>query len=326
MKKFSVAIIGLGQIGQGYDYDKSSIDLILTHASAYCYHDKFELVAAVDPDPIQRGRFISKFKLPVYEDVASLVAKHRPDIFSICTPSSQHFRVFQQIIPHRPAAILCEKPIALELSEAKEMVNIAESQHCALLVNYMRRFEPGVKALKETLRRRDVGQIEKGVCWYSKGILNNGSHYIDLLRFLLEDVTDMCVIKKGRKTMGDDPEPDVFFRFGQVPVFFLALREEFFSVGRLELMGTGGHILYDDFGDTIRIRNAEADVLLKGYRVLSRKSEDIPTDLGRCQWHVVDHLYQHLITGKPLLADGRSAVENLAVIDKIKQSCMEANK
>ena len=109
VRRFSAAIVGLGQIGQGYDYDASDDRLVLTHATAYRYHPGFDLVAAADPDPEQRERFVRKFGLPAYADLESLISGHRPEVYSICVPTSQHFQIFQRIIPGGPAAVLGEK-------------------------------------------------------------------------------------------------------------------------------------------------------------------------------------------------------------------------
>ncbi|NPU86153.1 MAG: Gfo/Idh/MocA family oxidoreductase [Syntrophaceae bacterium] len=325
MRRFRAAVVGLGQIGQGYDYNLSDGRTVLTHARAYTCHEGYEFVAAVDTDASQRKRFTECFGLPAYADMGTMMDRLRPEVVSLCVPTSLHLSSFRQIVHFSPRAVLCEKPMTGTVSEAKEMLRLAEENRCSLLVNYIRRFEPGVLALRETLQRGDVGKIEKGVCWYSKGILNNGSHYIDLCRYLLGGVTDLFVEENTWNIQDSDPEPDVRICFEQAPVYFLAAREECFSVGRLELMGTAGQVLYDDFGETIRIRKSSADALFAGYRVLSRECIEIATDMSRYQWHVIDHLYRHLEAGEPFPSDGRSALKTLAVIEEIRKLCKESN-
>jgi predicted dehydrogenase len=317
VRRFSAAILGLGQIGQGYDYDASDDRLILTHASAYRYHEGFELVAAADPDPEPRERFVRKFGLPAYANLESLISGHRPEVFSICVPTGQHLQVFQEIIPCGPSAVLCEKPIALELSEAQEMVRLAEAYQVALLINYIRRFEPGGMALKEVVKHRECGDIHKGVAWYSKGIIHNGCHLIDFLRFLLGEVTDLQVLEKGREWRGHDPEPDVCLYFGDIPIYFLAAREECFSAGSIELLGTDGHILYRGGGENIEVRRTQPDPTFPGYRILNSEPQRLRSDMKRYQWHVLDHLYRHLTGQAALNGNSKSATETLAVIQKI---------
>ena len=254
-----------------------------------------------------------------------MMERRCPEVVSLCVPTASHLGVFKKIIPFAPRAVLCEKPMSGSTVEAQEMIQLAETYHCVLLVNYIRRSDPGVRTLKEIIHRGGVGELRKGVCWYSKGILHNGSHYIDLLRFLLGDVTAWRVLECPEYNNGFDLEPDVCLRFGQTPVYFLSAREECFSIGRMEIMGTTGHILYDDFGNTIRIRKVQTDTLFSGYRVLNRDYEQITSDMERYQWHVLDQLLRHLTTGESLLADGRSATETLSVIEGIKASCKEVH-
>jgi predicted dehydrogenase len=317
--------VGLGRIGQGYDYHASDDRSILTHTHAYACHEGYELVAAVDTDAAQQKRFTARYACPAYPDVGSMMKRHRPEVVSLCVPTARHLSVFKELISFAPRAVLCEKPMSGSTAEAQEMIRLAERYHCILLVNYIRRSDPGVRTLKEIIHRGDVGELQKGICWYSKGILNNGSHYIDLLRLILGDVTAWHVLECPKHSHVSDPEPDVCLRFGRTPVYLLSVLEECFSVGRLELMGTAGHILYDDFGDVIRIRKVAADSLFPAYRVLERAFEQIPADMGRYQWHVIDQLLRHLTTGESLLADGRSAAETLSVIEGIKVSCKEVH-
>jgi predicted dehydrogenase len=73
MKKFSSVVVGLGRIGQGFDYDNLDDSAILTHASGFAYHEGFELIGAVDPDETQRMRFEKKYNCPAYSDLQTLI-------------------------------------------------------------------------------------------------------------------------------------------------------------------------------------------------------------------------------------------------------------
>ena len=321
MRRFTAAVVGLGQIGQGYDYDKTDDAFVLTHSQGFIHHYGFELIAGVDPDMTQCKRFEEKFRRPAYEDLQALMAHHQPEIFSIGVPTQKHYPVFCEIMLAKPRAVLCEKPIAASLSDARSMVEIAKSNRCSLLVNYMRRFEPGVLILKQILQNKDFGEPYKGNVWYSKGMLNNGSHFLDLLRFLLGEVTQIRVVQKGRRWDGADPEPDVCLDYGGIQVYFLSAREECFSIGEMALVCTKGLISYGESGSLIEARRVDPDDVYSCYTTLGQKRESIPTDLNRYQWHVVDHLYHHLTRGAPLNSDGESALETLRVIIDIENAC-----
>ncbi|MEI6153744.1 MAG: Gfo/Idh/MocA family oxidoreductase [Deltaproteobacteria bacterium] len=317
MKQYRAVVIGLGKIGQGFDYEQSDDSVITTHASAYVLHPGYELLAAVDPDLLQRKRFEKKFQLPAYPDLQSLMGQHNPEIFSIAVPAEQHFPVFLDILRYMPVAVLCEKPIAASTADGRRMRSLAEDQKCALVVNYMRRFEPGSIEIRRMIQNEELGDIFKGHGWYSKGLINNGSHFIDLLRFWLGEVTRVEIMKEGRQWDGLDPEPDICLYFHDIPVYFLAGREECFSVGEINLFCGGGMIRYANFGNLIEVYKTYRSPFLKGYTVLSPDKETVCTDLKRYQLHVLEGLYKHLTVGDKLNSDGGSATETLEVIEHV---------
>ncbi len=50
------------------------------------------------------------------------------------------------------------------------MVQAASAAGTLIVVNYIRRFEPGVLELKRRIASGELGAFYKGVQWYSKGI------------------------------------------------------------------------------------------------------------------------------------------------------------
>lgn len=317
MRIFTAAVVGLGRIGQGYDYESRSAARVLTHATAFHSHRGFRLVAGVDPERSRRLRFERKFERPAYASVAALLGRHQPEVVALGVPTDRHFPVFHEIIAARPRAVICEKPIAATVPEARRMLALARKYGCALLVNYMRRFEPGALALRRAIRRGHFGTLYKGVAWYSKGLLNNGSHLVDLLRFLVGEARDFSVVHPGRIWKRRDAEPDVRIDFGGCGVHFLAAREECYSTAEFELLGTAGRISYRQGGRLIQTWRAVPDPVFKGYRMLQGRPQTIGNDLDRYQWHVVEHLHRHLMRGAPLNSDGNSAAATLRLVENI---------
>lgn len=317
MKRFKAAVIGLGKIGQEYDYEDNDASLILTHANAFFHHPGFELVGGVDHDEEKRKHFEEKFKKPSFADSETLFKVVQPEVIAIAVPTSFHFSIFQKIISYKPTAIICEKPIAANSDEAKMIIKIAEDSSCAILVNYIRRFDPGVILLRKLIKAGEFGRIYKGTVWYSKGLLNNGSHFVDLLLFLLGEYNKAEIINEGRIWQAIDQEPDMKITIGDAEVYFLAGKEECFSIGEMELIGTKGRISYSDFGNDISFRKAIKDQVFSGYKILTKESSSISNDMNRYQWQVVEHLYKHLTERLPLNSNGQTALETLAIIESI---------
>jgi len=316
-EKFTAAVVGLGQMGLGYDFECSDGSRILTHASAYARHDMFELVGGVDPDISRRKLFESKYKRPAYPDVPSLISDSCPDIFSIVVPTQLHATVFSQVIQFRPMAVLCEKPIAVTVTHGAQMVETARKIGCALVVNYMRRFDSGVHKIKQLITDKEIGDIYKGIVWYSNGFLNNASHFIDLLIFLFGVPGTIEVIKKGRRIGEIDFEPDIRIFFGDAEIIFLYTHGENIQINSMELIGTGGKLGYWGGGKRIEIRKKNVSPIDSRYFILSPEKSTIETNLEKYQWHVLEHLKRHLIDGSPLYSNGNSALKTLSTIEKV---------
>jgi predicted dehydrogenase len=317
MRRYAAVVVGLGQIGQGYDYDCDDGRRIVTPASSYRYHSGFELAAGIDPDPEQRERFERKYAKPAFPSLAGLPAELEIDVYSICVPTGRHAEAFFAALDRGAAAIVCEKPIAGTVEDAGRMVSEAEAHGCAVVVNYMRRFEPGVLSLREIISTGRIGDVYKGVVWYGKGLIHNGSHFVDLLRFLLGEASRPELLSREQARDGRDPEPDLRMHFGSADLYFLAARADCFTLAEFELIGTKGRVAYRGGGEKIEAWETEADVAFPGYTVLGRESMCIENDFGRYQWHVADNLYRHLTEGAPLHSTGETATETLRAVESI---------
>lgn len=179
-------IIGLGQIGMGYDLTLDTVKAVYCHARAFSLHPAFELIGAVDPSATQRDLFKNHYCLPAYSDTASALKAETAGVVVIASPTVQHGAVLSEVLSHStPNAILCEKPLSYDLAEAREMVEACEGAGVMLFVNYMRRADPGVIEVKKRIESGKIASPIKGFAWYSKGFLHNGSHFFNLLEFWL---------------------------------------------------------------------------------------------------------------------------------------------
>ncbi len=264
-----VLLVGLGAIGMGYDLDSPSADRVRTHARAFQVQGMFRPIIAVDPDASRRRLFDEIYGGPSYGSLDEALSKHDPRVVVIATPTATHARVLSQLLDQAtPLAILCEKPLAFDLEAAQAMVENCERRGVPLFVNYMRRCDPGVVGVRDMIRRGELQRPIKGVVWYSKGLLHNGSHFVDLLRFWFGPVQDSGIIRNGRLWEGEDPEPDFLLDFGGTTMLFVAAREECFSHYTVELLSSNGRLRYEEGGARIEWRGVINDPECAGYRVL----------------------------------------------------------
>ena len=314
-------IVGLGQIGMGYDMALVAETFVYSHARALSLSPEFNLVAAVDPGAEERAAFEASYHVSAYDNLEQALAQHAPDLVVIASPTATHYGLVRQLLAFaKPKVVLCEKPLSYSLDESREMLALCAEKNVQLYVNYMRRSEPGAMEIK---RRIDSGEIRgplKGVVWYSKGFLHNGSHFFNLLELWLGAVRDFTLIDAGRSLDGGDAEPDVQVVFEQGKMTFLAARDENFSHNMIELIAANGRLRYENGGRYIEWRAAETDKNLKCYTFLAATPEVVPSDLNRYQGYVVEQLANAFKGVKANLCDGSQGLKTLEAMHSILKS------
>lgn len=314
-------VVGLGQVGMGYDMDQASDRYVLTHCRALQQHPKFELVGAVEEDASRRELFQRVYDLPAYACLQEALMSRPPDVVVVATPTPTHAAVLFAVLQNAsPKAILCEKPLSYDFQEACEMEAACRSGGVALYVNYMRRSDSGVAEVRNRILSGNISPPLKGVCWYTKGLFNSGSHFLNLFEYWLGDVQQSDVLDKGRIWNGVDPEPDLRVEFERGSMFFLALCEEDYSHCSVEMLGKTGRLSYDLGGSRIVWQPALDDPVCQGSRSLGSKSEEILNDLDRIQWHVADQLATAMEGMAARICSGSEAVRTLKTLDHIQKS------
>lgn len=187
-KKIKAAVIGAGNIG--FKFSLMNNNFPTTHWEAYLSNPKIELVAVADKEPTAALRGAGeKFGVKVYTDYDRLLEQEQPELVSIATPDQTHAAILARAA-NTPSVrgIWCEKPLAISLREAREMVSVCQRKKICLLVNFVRRYDELYVFLKQNLLKL-VGETQAVTFYYSGGIVTVGSHLLDLLYFLFGPIT-----------------------------------------------------------------------------------------------------------------------------------------
>lgn len=315
-------IIGLGQIGMGYDFDIQADGGVYTHARAIDLHPRFELGGGVDPADGQRQRFVSRYGAKAFADIGSAMDAIRPQVVIIATPAEMHRgHVDAVLAQHRPEVLICEKPLALDLGEGEDILRQCEDAGVSVFVNYIRRSDPGALEVRRRLEAGEIAVPVKGAFWYSKGLFNNGSHFLNLLQGWLGEVKRFTVINPGRRWAGVDPEPDVQVEFDHGTVVMQAAWDEAFSFYGGELLSPSGRLSYGDGGSSISWQGLRPNDGDGAQGHLSLEVENIENDMDRYQLQVYEQLSRFLTGRHHELCSGREALATLRVVSAIAERC-----
>lgn len=314
---YRALIIGLGNVGIGYDLGFKQFEKILTLGRAFHEHENFELVGGVDTDPDQCKLFEKYYLRPSYPDIEVAINEVDPHVIIISAPTEHHFGIYCKVMSiSKPLAILCEKPLSYDLKEAEYMVSNSVSSNVILLTNYMRRCDPAVINVRDRIERNEISGPFKGVCWYSKGLFNNGSHFVNLFQYLLGEVVDFKIVNQGRFWMDHDPEPDVLIKHELGEIYLLAAREEMFSHYTVELIAANGRLRYEK--GRMVWQKASVDITNSKYILLEDTEEVIDSSLRGLQWQVADEVSKNLAHDKSSVCTGEQGLSTLKVLTQIK--------
>jgi len=73
------------------------------------------------------------------------------------------------------------------LDEARQVIKLCQDKNIILTVNFQRRHDLFYSYVKENMEQL-VGKVKKVICTYAGGVINNGSHAFDLLRYYFGDI------------------------------------------------------------------------------------------------------------------------------------------
>jgi len=193
--------IGIGVIGCGAIAQEA-------HLPNYAAHPKARLVALADIDNQRATEVAQRFGVPnVYTDYHQLLERDDIQAVSVCTPNYLHA---QQTIEAAKAGkhILCEKPMAITIGEAEDMIKAVEGAGVQLMVGFTHRFYPFNEKARTLIAEGRIGRpytvrvrfAHRGpyTSWTAKSdwffdtkhagggaILDMGIHALDIAHFVL---------------------------------------------------------------------------------------------------------------------------------------------
>ena len=137
-----------------------------------------------------------------YDDYRKMFDSEGLDIVLISLWPKLHAEVANAAAAQGIRAVLCEKPIASNLAEARAMVETARDAGTLLVIGHQHRFNPHLVLARRLIQRGEIGTVRQASCHCSSSLINNGSHLIDGLLYLLSDPKVVSVEGRIRCTKG----------------------------------------------------------------------------------------------------------------------------
>jgi len=190
VKKVNVAIVGLGRIASLLEED-SLREKPCTHAGAIAANADCVLVAGCDVDEERRRLFADKWQVSVFADAAEMVREHKPQILVIATHPDSHYYYCRLAAAFGVPAVICEKPLADTIGEARKINRLAE-RGLTIITNHERRYAQDYTRAKVILDDAALGKLlsVRAVLYMGKTkrlldvLWHDGTHLADAIMFL----------------------------------------------------------------------------------------------------------------------------------------------
>jgi predicted dehydrogenase len=286
---YTVLIVGAGKIGAFFDSPQS--DAVLTHAHAFKKHPNFQLVGFVDVDHARAREAAQVWGCRAFSDLDDAFRMHAAiDVVVIATPDTNHSAYVRALFSRSVRLAFVEKPLTNSISDAQALAHECRTHRLPALVNYSRRFVTEFNTLKEEIAAGTFGKFLSGTGYYGKGILHNGSHMINLLRFLIGEVVDFERIDSIADYQGNDESVSAVLRFSDGAPFVLQIIDSrVVTVFELDLFFSKRRIRVKDSGFTIEESRVGGCSRFKGYTVY-HEDRSYPTSLGCSLENAVEHI------------------------------------
>ena len=213
MKTYGFGIIGCGRIS------KNHMESITALPNA-------KLVAVADIKAEAVAKAVENYDCQGYSDYQELLANPQVDIVNICTESGLHASIAIDAMK-AGKHVLVEKPMAMSLAEADQMIATAKEMGVKLGAIHQNRFNQAIVKLRKALEADKFGQLTHSsavVRWnrndeyYSQApwrgtwaqdggcLMNQSIHNIDLLQWMVGPVESLFAYTATnlRKIEGED--------------------------------------------------------------------------------------------------------------------------
>src|SRR5262245_16826279 len=150
LKHVRYAVVGLGHIAQ------AAILPAFAHAAS-----NSQLVALVSSDPKKLNALSARYRVPYtysYEQYDECLSEGHIDAVYIALPNNMHC-AYATRAAKMGIHVLCEKPMALNEQECRQMIRVAESRRIKLMIAYRLHLERANMSAVELARSGKLGRL-----------------------------------------------------------------------------------------------------------------------------------------------------------------------
>jgi len=327
------ALVGCGRIAKRH-----------SELLGYNQIENTSLVAVCDIDEEKAKKIGEQFSVPYYTNMDEMMQKESIDVVSVLTESGFHAKHVINLAKYGKH-IVVEKPMALTLDDADEMIQACDENGCKLFIVKQNRFNVPVVKLKEAMNQKRFGKLVLGTVrvrwcrtqeyydqddwrgtWAMDGgvLTNQASHHIDLLEYMMGDVES--VFAKGTTALVNIEAEDTAivtlkFKNGALGIIeaTTAVRPKDLE-GSISILGETGTVEIGGFAVNKMLHWNFTHKKEGDNEVMEKYSVNPPNVYGFGHQAYYEHVVESILNNKKHLVDGLVGRKSLELISAIYES------
>ncbi len=314
-----VAVIGLGPMG-------------VRHIEAILKLRSVKLISVCDTDKVKLAKFNNiKNK---YTNYKKLINAEKIDLLIIATTANSHASIVNFASNNGIKRIICEKPIANSLNDAKKMIETCKKNKTKLTINHSKRWFTFYRNLKKLIEKGTIGKVKNITIEMAGGQLgSNGGHHWDLIRFLTNsEIERVCGIID--KTGTTNPRGESYVdpgAFGMLILknktrVFFDMSEDFGTPFFMKITGEYGRITIDEKSNKCHVYKRK---VLDRNQSFQRRPKLIKVKFDMKEFNIINACaasIKEILSNKKISCDGWDGYKSLETTIGIYKSFYEQNK
>jgi predicted dehydrogenase len=206
------------------------------------------------------------------------------------------------------------------------MIKICKENKSLLFINHQRRFDPLIQQWQKNIKNGLMGKIVQANCYYYNGLLNSGTHVIDLLIFFLGDAEWVRgFTNKQTSWKKNDENIDALIKFKNGTLATLQTLGKNYGLSDFHFYGEKGYFAIKNLGYETEYKKAIENKYCKGFYQLSEKTEKQgkPRSLMSS---VVNHIVSCLDKKTKPVSQGEDGFKALKIIFALRESAKNQGK
>ncbi len=321
--RVNLVCVGCGNWGRNVVRNFLSLDQ--ANVLGFCRADQAKLEAM--------GREYPRARL--YDSMARVVEDAEVEAVAIATPAPTHYDLALQAL-RAGKHVFVEKPMALRVVEAEDLVRAADQTGRVLMVGHLLEYSPAVRAIKEVLNAGAVGEVrhihmerlklgkvrsEENVLW------SFAPHDISAAGFLLGPKAEPIDIRAVghcylQPAVEDMVHADLQYPGGvtvHIHVSWLHPEARRF----VAIVGTAGMLVWDDLAERDKVVLHRKSVRLEDLATVDEGAEVVAVPDGEPLRNECQHYLDCILHGRTPVSDGEDGLRVVRALEAIGAALRE---